>query len=421
MAEVQTSTLLRTGSSTPPKHVQIPASKIVPHQANDPIAPQTTYKTGHLDIDTFSPVNQHGSFDYDRVIKSGKVHRRVKRKGAWKPSWKSAQLVLRPNLLSIYRDEEATELRASITLSDVTAVARVRKTHTQNVFGVFSMSKNYHFQGASEEDTVNWVNRIRLEAKVDENDEMFLKSPSQRHMKTRRNLSETSDHSIGDESDRPSSPELTQWGMTTHKTHSRMVTNRTRIPVHTHDFSGNEAMTSYSDFSDAGPTVGSLPKSHGIPISSSSHGASPPDEPSRPSLSTRNVSQMSGFAVHKDPERVIRQGWLYCLKTKGGVKQWKHLWVVLRPKSLTFYKNEQEYSALRIVSMSSVINAADIDSISKTKQFCWQVITEEKTYRFCASDEDALAKWLGALKSVLAKRHEALRKGGEIAATKAGS
>ncbi|KAL9105280.1 MAG: hypothetical protein Q9227_009519 [Pyrenula ochraceoflavens] len=413
MAETQTSTLLRTRSSTPPRHINVPIRKIVPQQANDSSVLNASYKSGHFNLDTFSPVNQHGSFDYDRVLKSGKVHRRVKRKGAWKPSWKPSQLVLRPNLLSIYKDEEATELRASIVLSDVTAVARVRKTHTQNVFGVFSTSKNYHFQGVSEYDTVDWVNRIRLEARVDDNDETFLTKTSQRR-ENQRIASDTSDHSIGDESDRPSSPELTQWGMNSSKIRPNMHSSRNKAHSHAHDFSGNEALTSYSDFSDTGPTLGSLSKSTKSLAPPFTHGTSPPENPMRPSLSTRNASQMSVIDLQNDLERIIRQGWLYCLKTKGGVKQWKHLWAVLRPKSLTFYKNEQEYSALKIMPMSTMINAADVDPISKTKQFCWQVITEEKTYRFCAQDEDALAKWLGAIKSVLVKRQEALRKGVEL-------
>jgi len=35
-----------------------------------------------------------------------------------------------------------------------------------------------------------------------------------------------------------------------------------------------------------------------------------------------------------------------------------------------------------------------------------QIIAEEKSYRFCAPTEDALAQWLGALKSQLARRKE---------------
>jgi hypothetical protein len=113
---------------------------------------------------------------------------------------------------------------------------------------------------------------------------------------------------------------------------------------------------------------------------------------------------MSGFDVTVDPERVIRQGWLQVLRSKGGVKQWKNSWVVLRPKTLSFYKNEQEYSAVRLFSMSSVIDAAEIDPVSRSKQFCLQLILEDKAYKCCAPDEDSLAKWLGSLKSVLVKR-----------------
>ena len=36
-----------------------------------------------------------------------------------------------------------------------------------------------------------------------------------------------------------------------------------------------------------------------------------------------------------------------------------------------------------------------------------QIISEERNYRFCAPDEDSLARWLGAFKSLLAKRKEA--------------
>lgn len=54
-----------------------------------------------------------------------------------------------------------------------------------------------------------------------------------------------------------------------------------------------------------------------------------------------------------------------------------------------------------IIAMPTVINAAEIDPISKSKSFCLQIIAEDKTYRFCAPSEQALAVWLGALKSVL--------------------
>lgn len=33
----------------------------------------------HLTLDTFSPVNQNGSFEFDRVIKSGEVLKRTRK------------------------------------------------------------------------------------------------------------------------------------------------------------------------------------------------------------------------------------------------------------------------------------------------------------------------------------------------------
>ena len=40
-----------------------------------------------------------------------------------------------------------------------------------------------------------------------------------------------------------------------------------------------------------------------------------------------------------------------------------------------------------------------------------QIIAEDRSYRFCAPSEDALARWLGAVKSQLARRKEnALKK-----------
>ena len=390
-----------------PTRESLPVSKSLPPRSMPQnIIPPSSYKQGHLNLDTFSPVNQNGSFEFDRVLKSGKVHRRVKKKGAWKPSWKPAYLVLRPNLLSIYKNADETALHASITLSDVTAVAKVKKTHTNHVFGLFSPAKNYHFQGLSERDTADWIERIGTEARVNLQEDLPLPSPSFHHDQRDQGYDSSSE---GDELQRPGSPEAPQHDISNSKARSRAGTNQRRTS-HLNEYSGNEMMTSHSDFSDALPS--SLPKS--------SHAAAPKPwnltpiasrdtsgANLRPALGTRNFSQMSDInnpSSQADPERVIRQGWLQVLKTSGGIRQWKTLWTVLRPKNLSFYKDDREYSAVKIVSMSSVINAAEIDPISRTKKFCFQVIVEDKTFRLAAEDEETLDRWVGALKSVLARR-----------------
>ena len=136
-------------------------------------------------------------------------------------------------------------------------------------------------------------------------------------------------------------------------------------------------------------------------------------------MGARNASQMSGFGlsadeIHRaqnpqDEERVVYHGWIYLLKSKSGVRQWKKVWMVLRPKVLALYKNEEEYAALLVLSFSNIIDAVEIDPISKSKRYCMQVISEEKNYRFCAIDEESLTRCLGAFKSLLSKRKARLK------------
>ena len=59
-----------------------------------------------------------------------------------------------------------------------------------------------------------------------------------------------------------------------------------------------------------------------------------------------------------------------------------------------------------LIPIANIISADEIDPISRNKTHCLQVIVEEKNYRFCALSEEGLTRFLGALKSQLAKRKE---------------
>jgi hypothetical protein len=356
-------------------------------------------RNGHVNLDTFSPVNENGSFEFDRVLKTGRVCRRVKHKHVFRASWKPAYLVLRPNLLSVYKDEEATRIRVSISLSEVTAVAPVKspRSNRQHVFGVFTPSKNYRFEVLSERDADDWIDRIRAEIPGNEDEAAFMalsrgRAPPAIHKQL---IEDTTDHSDFDVAGRASSPEL---GRTLSPGPSA------RKPSCIQEYSGNE-ITSYSELSDCPPArssrLRSMPSIHTLSLSA------PEDKPvslPRETGLPRDTSRQSELGILRDPERVICQGYLQGLRIKGTVRQWKRLWVVLRSKSLAFYKDEQEYSALKIISMSQVIDAAEVDPMSRSKTFCLQIIAEEKTYRLCAPDEESLARWLGALKSVIVSR-----------------
>jgi len=168
-------------------------------------------------------------------------------------------------------------------------------------------------------------------------------------------------------------------------------------------------LASHSDFSDTdvqrvqGASIESLAVQ---PYSASGIGLDAEARSRRPSLGNRNGSQLSGLNIEQDPDRVVWQGWLWFLKSKRGVRQWKDCRAVLRPRNLILYKDASEYTASFIVSLSSIVNVVDIDPVSKSKTHCMQVITDEKSYRLCAHNEEMLVQCLGAFKSLLSKRRE---------------
>ncbi|KIX08247.1 uncharacterized protein Z518_02903 [Rhinocladiella mackenziei CBS 650.93] len=396
-----------------PSHLPLDAPRLSPSRMPPAFVPQTMHTPGHRNLDVFSPVDQNGSFCFDRVIKRGKVHRRVKNKGAWKPSWKPAYLVLRPNLLSLYQNQDETDLKISITLSEVTTVAPVRKPHTENVFGVFSPSKNSYFQGLSPADTADWIVQIRQEARTEEEDDLDLLAPQlSRNNVDLSHVYESTDLSADEMHNSPDHHEIYSVTAPNRPRNESQLAPRQRRTSTLQEYSGNEHYTtSNSDVSDA--LGSSLPKNSTTslqkqpaltPIASSQQLTAPADAKG----TAQQGPPVSGLDPTTDPERVIRHGHLQILKSyKTGVKGWKWIWVVLRSRSLAFYKNEQEYAAVKIIPMRSIINAAEIDPVSKSKNFCFQLITDDKSYRFSTPDEDDLAKWLGALKSVLSKRNEA--------------
>lgn len=338
---------------------------------------------------------------------------------------------MRPHILSIYRDQHETKLRHQINLSDLTAIARQKdpKRPDKNIFGLYSPSRNYHFDAQSDKETHEWVEVIRREAKIDEHEEeMVLASPGGAHSSPYRAFGRSIDAQMQIS---PGADERTNIGYASSsdaealspsaalpKMRGRADTlpyEVARQPSYA-EYSGADR-GSYSDLSDIDPasrlSALSLAATTDPRPSTSSMNPPPPhavygSAPARPALGARNVSQMSGLGQRapnaEHDERVVYHGWLYLLKSKSGVRQWKKVWLVLRPKGLALYKNEEEYAALLVLSLDSIIDAVEIDPISRSKRFCLQVLTEERNWRFAAFDEESLTRLLGAVKSLVAKR-----------------
>ncbi|KAK0623249.1 hypothetical protein B0T14DRAFT_536175 [Immersiella caudata] len=370
-----------------------------------------------LGLDAFSPVNQNGSFEFDRVIKSGYVQKRTSKTKAWRTIF----LVLRPNTLSIYKSDKEEKLRHKVDLADLTAVTLLKdpKNKRQNVFGLFSPSKNFHFQAPTVEDAQAWVDLIRKDARIEEEEEeMFLASPIMRRESFLGTAALNPDPRRGvTEVDRlaSSSPEPSQLQSRAGPRPSVSASGRRPSQIESSGMSGTE-LASHSDFSDS--------EMHRIPGASfeslSVQSPSGTIVQGRAPLEAVNNGQVGGTHVETDPDRVIWQGWLGFLRSKGGVRQWKKSWAVLRPRNLILYKNDSESSVLFIVYLSSIVNVVDIDPMSRTRTHCLQIITDEKSYKFCAKDEEELVQCLGAFKSLLAKRRELEAKAAAAKAAAAG-
>lgn len=354
----------------PAEPVQIPQpSNYEPPPASLSIPqPTSTRRSGHLNLDTFSPVNQNGSFEFDRVLKSGQVYKRTRKTKAslnyfshlfYKPEliflqqWKGCYLVLRPNLLSVYKNASEERLHKQISLSDLTAATYLKdsKGRRDNVFGLFSPPRNFYFQANDQQDARSWLELIKREARIDEvEQELLLGSPGPA---TERGFFRGEENERWDQERlASSSPEPLDFPPRRSTTRDGVSIPGLRRPsANDLDYSGDELGLS-SDFSDTAVPQGSINTSinsrssfqgrkrsgskpqNQLPISAT------PGQQTRPGTAG-NGSQVSIFPIDQDEERVIWHGYLLCLKSKGGVRQWKKHWAVLRTKNITFYKSQQ--------------------------------------------------------------------------------
>lgn len=264
-------------------------------------------------------------------------------------------MVLRPNLLSVYKNASEARLHKQIVLCDLTAVTYLKdpKCRRENVFALFSPPRNFYLQAHDESDARSWVELIKREARIDEVEhEMILGSPlamepAEGTGSLRRDDKEQWDHErLGSSSPEPS------------ESPSRRLTTKddVRIPglrrpsAYDQDYSGDDLGLS-SDFSDTALPQGSVDASLNSRSSFKARKLSDAKKAQRSTSATLlqgtspdtggNSSQLSVFPTEQDEERVIWHGYLLCLKSKGGVRQWKKHWAVLRPKNLAFYKSKE--------------------------------------------------------------------------------
>lgn len=291
-------------------------------------------------------------------------------------------LVLRANLISTYRGKDESQLRHLITLSDLTAVAHSKnpKYKGKHIFGLYSPSRNYHLEAETAKSAQDWVELIRREARIEEEECMVVggfagQTPQD---KGRNGSTLSAEQRRRREEARLVSSSPEPFDVPSYSSRTR---DGVRVPEIKHhslqnpDYSATE-LASYSEFSD---TLGA----HVGISGGSSLSISRPDGPGTldmnaagttgPSLVSSsappNQTQPEASSVAQGDERVVWHGFLLCLRSKGGVRQWKRLWVVLRPKNLTFYKNQEvvttylEFSGTLLLTLGTGIRSSPSDSI----------------------------------------------------------
>lgn len=310
--------------------------------------------------------------------------------------------MLRGDRFSCYKDNKEYKVSRQVLLSELSACAMLKHTKRDNVFGLFSPSKNYHLQGVNLKDTEEWVELIRKAAGLTETGEEYIMSTAQ------------NEEFLQSPTATPSSP-LFLADPSAGRIQPLAIGG---MSCHTLEYSGAE-VASCSSFSDAA-RISQLSLSHPEPGPSTLPGPGTAKDAPKP-----GVNKTGTGLSEMEQSRVIWHGYLYCLKSKGGVRQWKKLWVVVRPVNVAFYKTEevilgvigmhciglkltvrQEYRAIRLIPLDTIIDAVEIDPLSKSKKHCLQLITEEKSYRFATAAETQLAKCLGAIKVTLAKHRK---------------
>ena len=198
-------------------------------------------------------------------------------------------------------------MRHNISISDISAVARRRKAKRprMGLFTVFTPARNFHFDARSEAEANQWVHQLRISARIDEWESGLGSSEEE-----------------GELSEEPQTIAATTAPRKIAGSRSASASQPTPGPYGT-------SVGSFSSISSVGAA--------NFPGSSISL--------SIPTVTEENIARpnpiRTASMAEMDQERILKNGQLYLLKSKGGVKKWKPVWAVLRVKGLAIYPNRE--------------------------------------------------------------------------------
>ena len=104
----------------------------------------------------------------------------------------------------------------------------------------------------------------------------------------------------------------------------------------------------------------------------------------------------------------MHQGWLGLQRGGRALRPWSARWAVLRPSRLALYADAAEYKPSLIIPFAGIIDAVEVERPGDRRRgrCVFMVIGEEGGWRFDGGSEESVLRWLGAIKSLVARRKE---------------
>lgn len=344
--------------------------------------------------DDLNPEEARETLQHEQLVKAGYLLKKQERRKHWKRRW----FVLRSTKLAYYKDEKEYELLRILDMNDVHTVVEAKKKGKSNVFAITTYKRTYFIQANDKKEFVEWMdalNKIRNQVQADDDDEASQADSEEMASKQPRITTQKRPSRLAFQE-----PLKIKTLMTSPKVLEQPITGS---PINADPSFSHAAVT----FNTNPPSTPSSPS--GLNFSPERKDSSDPTASSEDDEGGYGVVHMNGEIITEEGEnnRTIHAGYLFKLSNR--YKTWRNRWFVLRTNSLSYYKNEKEGEALRVIPLSVILDAIETDQVSKSKRHCFKLITSKRPFIVCAPNEESEAAWLGALQMTLKKAKEKLK------------
>ncbi|PFH52941.1 hypothetical protein AMATHDRAFT_138781 [Amanita thiersii Skay4041] len=300
------------------------------------------------------------------VLKSGYLWKKGQRRKTWKKRW----FVLRPHHLAYYKNSAEYQLHRLLELSDVHSCIQVTLKRHEHTFGLISPVRTFYLQANSDNEVQAWVKAIE---------------------DARKALMATSTQSSGSAPEPPPSKR-------------------------------EEAL----------PALSTSPPSHPPPITVVSSSDSEDALPECQQTITPSPQRLTFAATPSKvqtptnvPSKVILSG--YLMKCGSKRRNWRKRWFVLTSDKLFYTGSHMDTRPHRQFPFANILDALEFDrpparqnlaapyvtspptfsassSPDESHVHTFKIVTTKRTLLLCAPTEEDELKWLGAVRTLIARR-----------------